>query len=75
MKDTKDLEKNVKRTEHGVQYYHSEFCILSQSSDVNDCVGSTCANGGTCADQAEGYACLCTELWEGPNCTGTYIYY
>lgn len=34
---------------------------------------SPCQNGGTCADQVNGYKCTCSKGYKGVNCeTGMY---
>lgn len=37
-------------------------------SDVNDCVGSPCRNGGTCIDGVNSFQCFCPDGWEGKLC-------
>ncbi|KAK3739922.1 hypothetical protein QZH41_004933 [Actinostola sp. cb2023] len=38
------------------------------SRDINECVSSPCANGGSCKDQVNGYKCACVTGFEGKNC-------
>lgn len=40
------------------------FCF----SDINDCEGSPCGNGGTCIDKVNEYQCICADGWTGPDC-------
>ena len=44
--------------------------LLKSLPDINECLTSTCSNGGTCVDQYQRYSCNCTERWLGQNCTG-----
>lgn len=36
--------------------------------DINECLSSPCANGGTCTDEFNGYSCVCAKGWAGPTC-------
>uniref|UniRef100_A0A8C8SKJ4 Fibulin 7 n=1 Tax=Pelusios castaneus TaxID=367368 RepID=A0A8C8SKJ4_9SAUR len=35
---------------------------------MNDCASKPCANGGTCVDGVQCYACLCPSGWSGRDC-------
>lgn len=42
-------------------------------SDIDDCAGGPCDNGGTCTDGVNGYTCACVTGFTGPDCeTSTY---
>ncbi|XP_051953357.1 fibulin-7 isoform X2 [Xyrauchen texanus] len=44
--------------------------------DINECLSSPCANGGTCTDEVNAFSCVCLRGWAGPTCqspTPTYI--
>ena len=43
--------------------------VFFDFSDIDDCIGATCANGGTCVDGDNGYTCQCAEGWMGPDCS------
>ncbi|XP_043089549.1 fibulin-7 [Puntigrus tetrazona] len=36
--------------------------------DVDECLSSPCANGGTCEDEVNGFSCVCSTGWTGPTC-------
>ena len=42
--------------------------LFSSSTDIDDCFNVSCANGGTCIDEVEGYTCECAAGWNGTNC-------
>ena len=49
---------------------------ISLCSDIDDCIESPCANGGTCTDLVDDYSCSCVAGFDGKNCTvgkGTMI--
>ncbi len=37
--------------------------------DIDDCVGLTCENNGTCVDGHNNYSCQCAPGWTGFNCS------
>ena len=36
--------------------------------DLDECLGITCRNGGTCQDGVNEYTCRCAEGYEGDFC-------
>lgn len=38
------------------------------TSDMDDCIGSPCANGGSCVDHVGRYECICPRLYAGERC-------
>lgn len=38
------------------------------SENIDDCADNSCANGGTCLNQVDGFTCLCTPAWKGVTC-------
>lgn len=47
-------------------------CIYQSSPDlpgIDDCVGITCGNNGTCVDGHKNYSCQCELGWIGVNCS------
>ena len=38
------------------------------SADIDECANSPCLNGGTCADQVNGYVCSCQAEYAGLHC-------
>ncbi|XP_051953356.1 fibulin-7 isoform X1 [Xyrauchen texanus] len=36
--------------------------------DINECLSSPCANGGTCTDEVNAFSCVCLRGWAGPTC-------
>ncbi|CAM9511136.1 unnamed protein product [Chrysoparadoxa australica] len=40
----------------------------SCQDSVDDCVGVSCSNGGTCVDGVNDFTCDCTAGWEGELC-------
>ena len=37
-------------------------------SDINDCAGNPCLNGGSCNDGVNSYSCDCAYGYTGDNC-------
>ena len=37
-------------------------------SDINDCAGNPCENGGSCTDGVNSYSCDCALGFTGDNC-------
>ena len=37
-------------------------------TDVDDCSGQPCQNGGTCIDGVNTYTCTCVTGYTGPHC-------
>ena len=37
-------------------------------NDIDECANSPCLNGGTCADQVNGYVCSCQAEYAGLHC-------
>ena len=47
-------------------------CYASLLPDIDDCVGVSCSNNGTCVDMVDDYTCNCVEGFTGQHCeTGT----
>ena len=44
--------------------YSGDSC----ETDVDDCAGDPCQNGGTCIDGVNAYTCTCATGFEGTNC-------
>ena len=42
--------------------------LLVYISDIDDCAGGPCNNGGTCADGVNSYTCICMAGYTGANC-------
>uniref|UniRef100_A0A8C2C3G2 Fibulin 7 n=1 Tax=Cyprinus carpio TaxID=7962 RepID=A0A8C2C3G2_CYPCA len=40
--------------------------------DIDECLSSPCANGGTCTDEVNGFSCVCAKGWAGPTCQITF---
>ncbi|XP_058606816.1 fibulin-7 [Onychostoma macrolepis] len=36
--------------------------------DIDECFSAPCANRGTCADEVNGFSCVCATGWAGPTC-------
>ena len=43
-------------------------CVSFTLTDINECYGSPCENGGTCEDQVNGYTCHCQSGYSGDHC-------
>ena len=37
-------------------------------SDIDDCIGEPCNNGGTCQDGVASYTCACPTGFKGYDC-------
>ena len=37
-------------------------------SDLDECIGDPCLNGGTCRDGVNRFDCICKLGWQGPLC-------
>ena len=37
-------------------------------TDIDDCLGVSCSNNGTCVDMVDGYTCSCVEGFTGQHC-------
>ena len=37
-------------------------------SDIDDCTGKPCQNGGTCTDGVNGFTCKCATGYTGTKC-------
>jgi len=49
------------------------FLFLLLYSEINQCVSDPCLNGGSCADQVNGYVCYCKNGYTGFHCaSGEY---
>ena len=40
--------------------------------NIDDCLGVTCQNGGTCIDKLDAYECKCHPGFDGPHCDSNY---
>ena len=48
---------------------HMHILILfSIFSDINECEGVICQNGGVCLDGINSFYCNCTTGYDGTNC-------
>ena len=52
-------------------YYLGKNC----ESNINDCIVSPCANGGTCIDETDRFVCNCADGFEGIYIATYYYYY
>jgi Notch-like protein len=55
-----------------------KFDIYVFISDIDDCIGVNCLNGGSCIDHTQSYTCKCVGGFEGQHCeTGliSFSYY
>jgi hypothetical protein len=41
---------------------------LLSPTDIDDCLGQPCRNGGTCIDEVDSFRCFCPSGWEGELC-------
>ena len=54
------------------------FRILNETfflTDINECDGGPCKNGGTCANSDGSYSCSCQDGWTGNDCTQGMVFY
>ena len=42
--------------------------MIFNCTDIDDCAGQPCMNGGRCSDQVAGYRCQCAAGYTGQNC-------
>ena len=42
--------------------------VLPCSTDIDECLGISCHNGGTCTDGINEYTCECVAGYTGMNC-------
>ena len=42
--------------------------MLPSSTDIDECLGISCHNGGTCTDGVNEYTCECAAGYTGMNC-------
>ena len=47
---------------------HTKFDINVFISDIDDCIGVDCLNGGSCIDRTQSYICKCVAGFEGRHC-------
>ena len=74
----RDAQKNISKIHKNptlnavlnfTSLYDSFFiCVVIFVSDIDDCIGVVCQNGGTCIDQVNAYFCDCAVDFEGQNC-------
>ena len=57
----------------GMLSYYLYFLGKKCESNINDCIGSSCANGGTCIDETNGFVCNCANGFKGINNIFDYI--
>ena len=60
---------------------YSYSCICASGFDgnlcqnnIDDCLGITCQNGGTCLDGLNSYSCSCVPGYGGYNCESQFIF-
>ena len=41
---------------------------LEDQLSLDACAVNPCRNGGSCIDTFQGFACQCTDNWEGATC-------
>ncbi|XP_069511194.1 fibulin-7-like isoform X2 [Ambystoma mexicanum] len=47
----------------------------TRSRDIDECACNPCANGGTCVNDNQRYACLCPSGWSGVYCQSSVYSY
>ena len=65
---TSKLIKNFHIVEFYPQLIKCWNVHILKISDVNDCEGNPCNNGGTCQDGISSYTCLCPTGFIGIDC-------
>ncbi len=53
---------------YNILYYIDYTKIIIFSSEVNECSGEPCLNGGMCIDLHNDFYCGCTDNWKGKTC-------
>ena len=45
------------------------IAFLYYNSDIDDCAGQPCQNGGNCTDELNDFHCDCVAGYTGKNCS------
>ena len=48
---------------------------MRSPSDINDCAGNPCRNGGTCRDGVNSFTCSCVAGYTGNTCQFSKVYF
>ena len=48
--------------------------LFSIFSDINECDPNPCLNGAACVDEINGYQCVCSLGFDGPQCQKSKSY-
>ena len=48
--------------------WYSRSPLIIFFVDIDECATNPCQNGGSCADQINGYTCSCVDGYDGINC-------
>ena len=42
--------------------------VMVLLTDIDDCLGVSCSNSGTCVDMVDDYTCNCVQGFTGEHC-------